>query len=594
MKNHKSKVSDKSWRHKPTGFVPDAELAVEQDQFELTRLDWFVAPLAAALAAVWAFPYIGTATNWDDLFYMNLSQYTTPQGWVLNRYGHIYLQKFFFWLAGDALTGTRIYWCFLFFATCVLVYWCARMLARHSGYIVGLIAVLLFCIPEVFARYVGCTLADFSVMFFVALGTFVYLSFLAGKYQNRHFIIMILGLIFFWTLKSKEIGLCFAVLFLGLGEESTGTRNIGRFIKDIGWLCLGMIAACVLLMLLDLIFMGDIFFAIRPDNWHELFAHNFMEFKTSWPIMTWYTYLATQPLLPLCLLYLLIGWKMNRQSSSKDRMIVWLVPLAMLFLIQIIAVLRGHYHVDSRYFAGAIPGICIWAAQFFQFRLSGSLYLRKNKHPIPRAPVVLILILVAFIIVCAFMPKTADIAQNTRVKTSERFYAAVIMPLSTTVLLIVGAISKKRGLFALFISSLCLFFLIYSPLKSNLTSLKQRTVAKKSEWRYEPYRVFADELRLAKDVKILVSKDVHKRSWMLGRRRDAHCWMFNVFFNQKFDYDSFIDGSREDILKGNYTYAFLTWRDWKDLTEKHDVEHLTKNYAVNSNKALQLILLKKR
>ena len=275
-------------------------------------------------------------------------------------------------------------------------------------------------------------------------------------------------------------------------------------------------------------------------------------------------------------------------------MIVWLVPLAMLLLIQIIAVLRGHYHVDSRYFAAAIPGICVWAAQFFQFRLSGSLYLRKNKHPVPKAPVVLILILLAFIIVCAFMPKTVDIAQNTRVKTPERFYAAVIMPLSTTVLLIVGAISKKRGLFAIFVSSLCLFFLVYSPLKNNLTSLKQRVIAKKSDWRYEPYRIFADELRFERDVIILVSKDVHARSWMLGRRQDAHCWMFNVFFNQKFDYDSFIDGNREDILKANYTYAFLTWRDWKDLTEKHDVEHLTKNYAVNSNKALQLILLKKR
>lgn len=123
--------------------------------------------------------------------------------------------------------------------------------------------------------------------------------------------------------------------------------------------------------------------------------------------------------------------------------------------------------------------------------------------------------------------------------------------------------------------------------------MKQRVVAKKSEWRFEPYRVFADELRFGEDVKILVSKDIHERSWMLGRPGGANCCMFNVFFNQKFTYEQFIDGEVEDILKGDYTYAFLTWRDWKEISEKHDVEHLLKDYIQKSDNKTQIILLKK-
>ena len=124
--------------------------------------------------------------------------------------------------------------------------------------------------------------------------------------------------------------------------------------------------------------------------------------------------------------------------------------------------------------------------------------------------------------------------------------------------------------------------------------MRERYVATESQKRFTPYHVFADELRFDKDVIILVSKDVHARLEMLGRGLKSHCSMFNIFFNQKFDFNQFIDGSRKNILKGNYTYAILTYQDWKVIGEKYGVEHLTKNYDIKSDKATQLILLKER
>ena len=147
---------------------------------------------------------------------------------------------------------------------------------------------------------------------------------------------------------------------------------------------------------------------------------------------------------------------------------------------------------------------------------------------------------------------------------------------------------------ALFLSWLCLFFITHLPLSSNLVSLRQRAMAKRGERRYEPYRAFADELRFDKDVEILVSKDIHQSSGMLGRGVGAHCWMFNIFFNQKFDVDRFIDGTWDDILKGDYTYAFVTFSDWNGLRQEHNVEGLMRDYAVRADERIRVVLLKRR
>jgi len=155
----------------------------------------------------------------------------------------------------------------------------------------------------------------------------------------------------------------------------------------------------------------------------------------------------------------------------------------------------------------------------------------------------------------------------------------------------------------LFFSSVCLFVLVFPALGHNIGLLKQRAVAQKSEWRFEPFRVFEDELQFDRDAKVLVSKDIHSSSWMLGRNAKAHCHMFNIFYNQNFDYEQFVDGSLEDILKGDYTYAFLTVQDWKGISEKHNIEHLLKDYELKVDKTavyntrsgqMQLILLKRR
>ncbi len=557
----------------------------------LSKSELIAIPMLGLALGVWLFHYVGTAIEWDDIFYMNVSQYTTKEAWVLNRYGHIYLQKFFFWLAGDALTGARVYWCFLFFSTSVLVYWCARLLAGRRGWVVGLLAVLLLCSNDLFAYYAGCTFADTTVMFLVTLGTFIYLYFGLNATIHRNVVLLILGFIFFWATKSKESGICLALLPLGLLLKSDGSRSIRRFWRDIGWICIGILAGCMVLMILDLAFLKDPLFSIRPSNIKTLLKFNYRGYyPTTARSMSWYTYVSTKSFFACVLLYFLVGCGAAKKKFSIREKITWVLPLV---LVMFISYVRGSFHIIWRYFAPAIPGMCIWAAQFFTFDVKG-IWTVKRTHRIPRAVIAFILVLAAFIVVSAFMFYVDELVKFFQLRGPDIFYTAAILPISVTILVMVGALSKKRGLVALFVSFVCFFFIVYHPLKVNLASLEKRVVAERSERRYESYRVFADELRFDKDVKILVSKDIFKRSRMLGREVRAHCWMFNVFFNQKFDYEQFIDGTWDDVLKGDYTYAFLTWRDWKGIRQKHNVEHLIENYAVKADKEIQIILLKRR
>lgn len=334
MSRDGQRAAGKGKDRKASDFAAKTKLELEQQQFKLTRIDYIVAGLLALAAGVWIFFHIGTANNWDDLLYMSLSQHTGPQTWILNRYGHIYLQKFFFRLAGDAITGGRIYWSFLISGTAVLVYWCARILAGKKSRIIAVIAVLLFCMQPIFGKEAGSPLSDFTIMFLVALGTFVYLAFLGERGRYTHLVIMLLGLIFFWAVKSKEMGVCIAVLFLGLGQDKAGLRSISRFIRDIGWVCLGMLAGCVLLMTLDLAFMGNAWFSIRFSNVNELVGRNLGAPVACSPtrvIQSWYSFLTTRPVFVPFLLYLLVGWRSPVRDFSAREKIIWLAPLCFWF-----------------------------------------------------------------------------------------------------------------------------------------------------------------------------------------------------------------------------------------------------------------------
>ena len=562
---------DKGGREKNPGPLISAEPinALRRiDYTVLTRLDWIAAPAAAAIAAIILYFNIYSAINWDDLLYMSLAQYTWPESWILNRYGHIYLLKFFRLLVGDTITGARIYWCFMFFGTSICTYWSAKILAGKKSALISVLAVLLVWIWPMFGREAGSPLSDFTVMLLVSVSVFIYLAFLADRTKYSRWFIMLLGFIFFLAVKSKETGICLIVLFLGLGRIKDNF-SVKRFIKDLFWLLCGIAAGSLVLMTCDLIFMGDFFFSIRPESIKSVGTTNLgppIIDTTSNIIESWFAFFTTRPIFLVFILYLLIGWSNLKNYSFREK-VIWIMPwILMIFL----TFSRRAWYIVPRYFCPVMPVMAIWAAQFFSFDFEGRLFF-KNNFSTSKKVAFFAAAVAAFILTLVFSAKITDIAlyykldanligrfPNVRwenLTAEELFYMLGLMPVAVAGLIITASLSKKRGLAAFFFTALFLFALIL-PAYNDGKKLLQ-TAAIKSKWRFEACRVFKNDFKFNQDTKILVSRVVFPATWSMGRDAPAHCHIFNIYFNQKLRYEQFINASDADILKGDYDYCLL-------------------------------------
>jgi hypothetical protein len=563
-----------------------------RDYTILTRADWIAAPAIAAFAAIILYFNIYSAINWDDLLYMSLSQFTWPEAWILNRYGHIYILKLFAVLAGDTITGARIYWCFMFFGTCTLTYWSAKILAGKKGVIVAIIAVLLIWIWPMFGREAGSPLSDFTVMLLVSLAVFIYIAFLSERTKHSHWFIILLGFIFVWAVKSKETGISIAVLFLGLGRIRDNFSII-RFIKDACWVICGAAAGLFLLMTCDFIFMGDFLFSVRPSSLAGLFGANLgppvIDTQNN-IIESWFAFFTTRPIFLVFILYLLVGWSNLKNYSTREKLI-WVIPL---FLMLFLTFSRRAWYVVPRYICPAVPVMAVWAAQFFSFDFEGRLFF-KNNFSISKKAAALAAGGTAFILVIIFTGKITDIAlfykldtelagfpnvRWERMTAEELFYMLGILPIAVSGLLITAAISKKRGPAAVFLTALFLFAMILPAFNDGRKLLQ--TAAGKSRWRFEVCRTFKDDFKFERDTKIVVSKNVFSRTWLMGRDAQSHCHIFNIFFNQKLRYDQFSDGTEADIIKGDYNYAVLFAGDLINLRGKPEFQKLQGKFALKS------------
>ncbi len=586
--------------------------------FRLTRLDRILAPIIAVVGGIWVYFHIYSAINWDDLLYMSLARYTNEQAWILNRYGHIYLLKLFYFLAGDSITGARIFWCFLFSASCILIYFSARILAGRGSAVAAVIAVLLVYMQPMFGREAGSPLADFTVMFLMISGVFIYLAFLGSRDRNTCWLLMLLGLIFFWAVKSKETGICMAVLFFGLGRDGQNLWRIKRFFKDIGWVVCGVLAGSLILMVLDAAFVGDFWFSVRPSNISKVLGGNLGEplATQTRTVQSWFSFFTTRPIFVPFLLYLLVGWRSPVKNFTTREKIIWLIPL---FLMLFLTFSRRSWYVVPRYMSAAIPIMAIFACQLFHFDLKGQAGIGTG-FTISRMGFGIILAAAAFIIVISlFVPKIHSLAvyykldesvmgfpnlRYQRLSPEQLFYALAIIPVAMTGLLVTSVLSKKRGLPTLFFTSLFLFALMLPAFADGKVLMDTAVV--KSRWRYEACRVFEDDFEFDKDTRILISENVHSRTWMLGREHERFCYsayMFNIYFNRKLDCDQVFIGKEEDILKADFDYAILIADEQTmQLMQRPEFSQLKKRYELKQKEALHpsgrgavpLILLKKR
>jgi hypothetical protein len=574
-----------------------------KEEFKLTRTDLLLVPGLLLGFALWIYFNIYSAINWDDLQYMSQAQYTFPDARILNRYGHIYIMKLFYTLAGSPITGARIFWCFMFFSTSVLTYWSAKLLAGKKGAFSAVMAVVLLWIWPLFGREAGSPLADFTVMMLVSAAVFIYLYFLKERTKYTHWFIMLLGFIFLWAVKSKESGVCLIVLFLGLGR-SGDNFSFKRFIKDLCWVLAGIIVGLLILMSLDLIFMGNFLFSIKPSSFEKLAENNIgppvISQNTDAAIESWFSYFTTRSILLVFVLYLLIGWSNLKNHSFRER-ILWITPL---FLMIFLTFARRAWYIVPRYFSPVMPIMAIWASQFFLFDTEGKLIFGNN-NSISKKAAVIIAVIAAFILALLFSIKIGSIAFYYKfyelagrsgfpnvlyeLMSSEEICSyLIVLPVAISGILITAALSKKRGVTAFFFYCLFSFALILPAFNDGRNLM--RTAVEKSWKRFAACRAFQNDFRFTPQTKIAVSKVVFYGTWSMSDNMhfEADCYIFNIFFKQKLKLDQFIKADDAEILKGDYDYCLLLEIELQKLRAKPEFSKIASKFTMKTADVVNL------
>jgi len=580
----------------------------------LNFFDLLLIPILAAIASFFTYKHLGTAANWDDLLYLNTALNVTPEAFILNRYAHIYTIKFFLLFTGDIITAGKIYWLFVFYGTMVLVYWCTKQLSRKNGMAAGLLAMLFFFIQPVFAKEFGCPLSDFTVMFYATLTIFVFMILPFEENRKRNLLLLALGILIFWTLKSKETGVCILTILFGFGLNKNGEFKPLRCLKDLGLILTGGFVGMIFLMTLDGICIGDFFFSVKPESIQGLLNHNIRppsetlnRVEQSREVMSWFAGIAKNPELTALfvpfVLYIIMGVKHFNKRLLKEKL-TWMIPLV---LLGFLTFARSRFWVIDRYYLPAIPLICIYASLFFSMNWEKKLFLGKRIIKLPRTVFFVISLIAVALLAVIFISKIPELSSfykfterykflQVYFKTNENvFYAVGVVPFVMIAILTTELLFSKRNIPTFMVHTFCLILLVWFPFVNN--GELRRTTSQKSIWRFMPYQVFEKDFDIKNnDVTILISEDIHNRSWMLGNKQRRQKWMFNIFFNTDYKEDNFIHGTVEDILMLNFDYALISGWDWNFIKANKKDSEIIRKYSLkfqNINN-MSIVLLKKK
>ena len=490
----------------------------------------------------------GGPLTWDELLYMETSWNLKEVPWILNRYVHIYFQSMFMHLIDDPLEGAKVYWSFLISSSIIGCYLCAWMMASQGRILTGLIAVALFFHMRLPFRYSGTPYADFCLMFFGVWSAVFFLGGSEREGRSRRFLFVLLGLFLFLSIKSKEHGMVFFALLVGLGRVERGfTWETLR--RDLLSVLIGGVSGVSLLVLADTIALGNPLYSLRPNNVGSVLDYNVGSFDER-SSDSWLGVMTTQTLTLPFILYLMAPFV----GSIEDwrRKVVWSLPiLFVLFLTATLVFIR--YRVSDRQVIAMLPLLCVGASLFFQSLLAH----RASKRWF------IIAGLTALLFVLFRFPEKVASSGGW---TSFPLESAVIYPGGAILLVALAALFRDRSNTWVVILVGFVFLMTLMPgVRANFQNLYYDAAGEKSRERFLPFEKFEEHIPHEGGPSFLVSPRIHDEFRMLGRSPESCSLMFDLYFETdtepgQFTYESPI---AQTPLSCDYDGVFLTEEEFE-------------------------------
>ncbi len=496
--------------------------------------------------------FAGGPVKSDEVMYINNGLMNVKDTFILNRYTHIYFQKLFMAIAPDPLTGVRFYWGFLVAGSAALTYLIARLAVRSASIVHALVATLLYLSIPILAANSGNTAVDIAAGFFLALTVLVYVLYFRSE-KRSPLLLVLFGLLFFLSFRTKETTLALAVLFIGFLFDADGKVNWGLFLKRLEFVLLGVLAGIVLFIILNGIFLKDPWFGLRLKEYFK-FKSTYVDTniaEESKTIANWFTDYLFNGALYLFLAYILSGARVVDKQDVPLR-IPWLVPLAFVFILSAI-IGFSKWGVVERHIFPALPLICAFAPQLMQHP---RLQSWKDLLKLTAAGFVAALLLVGgrYLLMKASTMGPYNYPE---------YLASSIYPITLLVLIAVVFFFQKFSFKTLFIPLLIFGIFIRYPLSLNSNAyFELQPNVNKMEERLQIYTAFEQQFQLRPADKILVFDGA---LWRLNKssRYAEFIGLYNMYFDARL---TTADVKETNVLGGDPQYINTEKPDYVVMT----------------------------
>lgn len=515
--------------------------------FSRSFFAFFLIFICSLLAVLPGFFYSGGPTGWDDLLYLSLSVKPEKEAWVLGRYFHIYFQKLFVEMFDNPIRGSQGYWLFCVWGTLFFSGSTALVLFRRQLVPAILVIFLIISVPLVSTDYFAVSHVDFTLMLLSSVLAFVSSTSIFLPHNARLFKILmsISGLLFFLMMKTKESGLPFALLVFAPILITKAS------LKHTFYVLTGLVVGMVIIMILDFLFLNDLFFSFRFTSVTDLVRFNFGQ--PTYPKLTysWWGYLFSSTMAPIFVLYLfyLFSGAFRNLKSDSERFLKFLavMPLgAILFFVT--TSLIGAWGVITRYLLPFLPSLCIVVVSL----LATQLRLEHRRQAIRTFSMLGLFIIVCLAIYWVLLLPAKRYSWSESIYFSS-FYIQMVVGLIISMLYV----GLNTRIVALMLTAILISTGALSLSLSAGSIIAERSFKKFGRRAY-PFEVWKSYLKVSDNSKIFISEKLHTELTLAGRDLNSNHWLIKILLYSGFKKENLNFGSIDKIDLPVFEYIFAT------------------------------------
>lgn len=516
----------------------------------------------------------------DELLYADAGLRGYGNYIVMNRYTHIYLQLLFMSLASTPMIGINIFWGFIMSTTAVSVFLFGRYFSKDTNFLHGFFALLIFLSANLFFRYFGVPIVDLTTLMLFMIYLLVMLYF--RRKSQSWWIVVLLGVLFFFTFKSKEFAIILLFTLPILGYENDRKFNFRKLVSRLKFYLLGIGIGALVLVGVNAIVLRDPFFGLRFSDWVQ-FRKTIASFTSINPDPDSYlkTLMLSVYILPFTL-YLLSLFK-KRDSILLIDIFIWFLPLIYIIMMTL-TMIRSGWRTDERYIYPILGLVCALAPQFFEFPLP------KNRKGWYRYSIYFLSVVIGFILIRQMMYWFTDYIQMS----FSSFVLNYALDIFFIILLMGMIIIKEDKIIKSMAFVLLLFMNLYFPLSINVKTSLRGDLAQKVSDRFAPLAAFKDQITLCETTKFEFSPQVLD-DMRIGPDPYEAAGMFNIKYDSRLSIEAFDFFEKEvpiiiSIDESDADYILMSISDWQKLI-RNNPEFQLERYSMVREPSNEYILL---